>query len=142
MKTDKITPAILWFVMCSGLIIFFTGCLSNVSGIKPVYPKTYETVDSLQPEVKWEGDSSKKYDLAIWDSVTIDILPQKHKIIYQRTGLNGNSHKLEIVLEPSKWYFWSVRETGSEQWSTIKTDRVLVARGYSDEVFVFITPKK
>jgi hypothetical protein len=147
MKTNKSSCKAPVLAICAGIMIFFTSCVAvtNVNGIKPVYPPTGlldPTVDSLQPEMKWEGDRSQKYDLAIWDSVTVDIAPQKHKIIYKKTGISGNSHKLEIVLEPSKMYFWSVRETGSEEWSTTKLSAVTaVGYGHVYEVFVFKTPK-
>jgi hypothetical protein len=81
-------------------------------------------VNSLQPALKWEGGTvSNKHDLAIWNSFLIDSgsgkpIPQRRKIIYEKTGLSGTSHKVEIVLEPNSTYFWSVRETGSETWTT------------------------
>ena len=133
MKTDMLSRRVGGVASCAGLVILITGCVvwTEVSGVKPVYPEwgTYmgvnveAKVDSLQPELKWKGgDETKKYDLAIWNTIKIGSGYTERKIIYKKIGLTGNSHKVEIVLEPNAHYFWSVREAGTEAWSkeTIK----------------------
>ena len=114
-------------------------------------------VDSLQPEFKWKGgDATKKYDLAIWDSTLVKGFPKPNKIIYEKVGLSGFTHKTEIVLEPGPFYYWSVRESGSAKWSTAKHNLAAAVPGsplrgstsavdvpvVSDEdLFLFFTPK-
>jgi hypothetical protein len=99
-------------------------------------------VDSLQPELKWKGkDESKKYDLAIWNAIHDGCEFRRHKMIYEKTALSGTSHKVEIVLEPNRPYFWSVRKTGSESWSMVTFHAIGTAGSGSDcDMFKFYTP--
>jgi len=147
MKINKIIPRVIVFALCANALLFFSGCVvvkTTVNGIKPIYPNPKSglltaIVDSLQPELKWENRAvSKKYDLAIWDS----LCGQRRKIIYEKTALSGTSHKVEIVLSPDSLYFWSVRETGSETWSTIHfVVDSLDGTQWDEDMFRFCTPK-
>lgn len=135
--------------MCATLLIFLSGCAwETVRGVKPVYPKSGfypDTVDSLQPELKWKGDSeSKKYDLAIWNTILVanddgKKVPMRRKIIYKKTALSGTAHKVELILDPGSLYFWSVRETGSGTWSIERLD--IPGCSTTRDVFRFYTPK-
>ena len=148
MKTNKTPQRVIGFALCSIIFILFSGCATPcISGIKPIYPRSgwegYPApVNSLQPELKWEDSAvSKKYDLAIWDS----LCGQRRKIIYEKTALSGTSHKVEIVLKPDRLYYWSVRETGLETWSTqtpIFFPLFWPEERTSDkDMFIFYTPK-
>jgi len=153
MKTNILTRRVIELALCAGILVPFTGCVAwtSVNGISPVYPKrgflTAPRVDSLQPELKWKGgDESKRYDLAIWNTILVDNgngvqEPQAPKMIYQKTGLSGTAHKVEIILEPQTWYFWSVRETGKVIWSTESVNVAALGNTASDSsYFGFKTP--
>ena len=129
MKTTRFLNRFLSAALCSSILVVLTGCVAytSVDGVKPVYPKagtkeqfwSVAKVNSLHPELKWSGKvAGQTYDLALWNTVFVgDSKPRK--IIYQKTGLVGTTHTVEILLEPSTSYYWSVRETGSEKWSTV-----------------------
>ena len=141
------------YALCSILFIFFSGCAwATVHGVKPVYPASGfvqawtqpfpATVESLQPELRWKGDALKKYDLAIWNTILVDNIYQRRKIIYEKTGLNGTVHKVGVVLNPDSLYYWSVRETGSEAWSTVTFyQSVGWVSSRETDMFKFSTPK-
>ena len=112
------------FALFTIIPVLLSGCASTtVTGIKPLYPKVgilVSKVDSLQPEFKWEGgEGSKAYDMAIWDTVLVDKYPQPREIIYKQSALNGCAHRIDIALKPDTFYYWSVRNTGSDKWSTV-----------------------
>lgn len=160
MKTSNMYHRMILVAFCSSMLFLFSGCVAwtYVSGIDPIYPKsglmaelafTIEnpTVDSLQPELKWEKVSGvEKYDMAIWDSlrgINADgvLAPQRRKIIYEKKGLTTTAHKVEIVLASKTAYFWSVRETGSEKWSTVTFHAIGPAGSGRDcQYFHFYTP--
>lgn len=135
MKTTRFLNRFLSAALCSSILIVLTGCVAytTVDGVKPVYPKagtkeqlwSVARVNSLHPELKWSGKvAGQTYDLVLWDTVPgKDIngitVRKPRKIIYHKTGLIGTTHTVEILLEPSTSYYWSVRETGSEKWSTV-----------------------
>lgn len=152
MKPTKRCFRALGMGMLATLAMLHTGCIAvtSVDGITPVYPQSsafVSTVDSLQPELRWKGgDESKKYDVAIWNSVKVDSgISLRRKMIYEKTGLAGTAHKVELLLEPGCMYYWSVRETGSATWSS---QHLFVAAampgvsgyGRSTERFCFYTP--
>jgi hypothetical protein len=135
--------AILWGLLLGSMAAIQSCTINEVSGIEPVYPaiggvsSIFPTVvDSLQPELKWQQayDGQRKYDLAIWDTLWTGSM---RKIIYQKTGLTGTVHKVEIKLSPGREYYWSIRETGKATWT-----RVHSAAGYgrTTGMFKFKTP--
>lgn len=89
---------------------------AHVKGLKPLYPpltanspkpEQSPKCDSLQPTMSWEPFAADHvtYDLRIWSSTArkIDVL------VYSRERLLEPRHTLEVPLEPSSFYFWSVR---------------------------------
>jgi hypothetical protein len=68
--------------------------------------------DSLQPTLKWEAfpGTNVTYELKIWRSGRLG----PEALVYSRTNIEQNSHKLEVALEPSTLYYWSVRAHFSE----------------------------
>ena len=75
----------------------------------------------------WEAVSDRRYDLRIWN--VIDDAPGD--IVYERQGLPGTRHQVEVPLEPASMYFWSVRLRGTVDgrpraapWSAWKLPRV------------------
>jgi hypothetical protein len=154
MKTLKVFIKVLAMAGASALLAAMAGCVaySTTSGIKPIYPKTgllIQTVDSLQPEFQWRGlGTGKTYDLAVWDSIKVgeDPVPKRRRMIYERSGIAANLHKLEIQLEPGNFYYWSVRETGTSTWATTSLHAHAVSTSVAASVrdtdmFHFWTPK-
>ena len=75
----------------------------------------------------WEAVSDRRYDLRIWN--VIDDAPGD--IVYERQGLAGTRHQVEVPLEPASMHFWSVRLRGmvdghprAAPWSAWKLPRV------------------
>ena len=68
--------------------------------------------DSLQPTFKWESfpGTNVTYELKIWRSGRLG----PEVLVYSRANIKQDSHKLEVALEPSTLYYWSVRAQFSE----------------------------
>lgn len=140
------------------------GCARvNVRGdVRPVYPKLTQfgrfswdhvpTVDSLTPTFRWEGVNLNKgqtWDFAIWDAVrSIGTVVSQYSPgmqIYYRQGLKETSHKPEIQLLPLKKYFWSVKLSGAERWTTfdcVVGVKDVMGRSFEHYLFFFETPMK
>lgn len=98
-------------------------------------PNTFSKVDSLQPTLRWEAFprlqdreanpegvlsriSNVTYELKIWrvkanndffkfgPYVSSDNVSD---LVYERRGLTEPYHKVEHPLEPSTYYFWTIR---------------------------------
>jgi hypothetical protein len=114
--------------------------------------------DSLQPTLKWEAfpGTNVTYELKIWRSGRLG----PEGLVYSRANIEQYSHKLEVTLEPSTLYYWSVRAHFSENgrdritdWSRRSVKHTLAMKILSggilalvpdpvDEGFyVFITPQ-
>jgi len=128
----------------------------------PVLPVPFEFLalaqrsDSFQPTLSWEPfpGTSVTYDLRIWQAGRWG----PETLVYDRTNLKQSSHKLEVTLDPSTAYYWSVRAHFSEQgkeriteWSRHSASysqlmKVLtwgfaaIADPVQDRFYVFITP--
>lgn len=113
--------------------------------------------DSLQPTLKWESfiGANVTYELKIWRSGRLG----PEALVYSRANIEQNSHKLEVTLEPSSLYYWSVRAHFSENgrdritdWSrrSVKPNLAmkiltggivaLVPDAVDEGFYVFITP--
>lgn len=81
-------------------------------------------VNSLTPTLAWSAvalaprmsDSNPwatardvRYDLRIWKAVE----DAPGNMVYERPGLAGTRHEVEVALEPATTYFWSVRMRGT-----------------------------
>ena len=150
------------------IVIFLGGCTtSTFYGLKPIYPSTglptnFKGVDSLQPELQWQSASGQnlQYDLIIWETTWGGVISskvgkplylQKGRVVYYKESIQGNSHKIDVTLEPDTYYFWSVRtrtENTLSDWSTYEYKRTLfwLIGGHTVEChnspFRFKTPKK
>ncbi len=110
---------ILFLILAS-----ITGCVQiPVCGLRPEYPKAYsspQTVDSLQPTLRWErfpresdlqagilsgvgNVSNVSYDLMVWQ------VDQGFVLVYEQQDLPESYYKLEAPLLPSSEYLWTVR---------------------------------
>ena len=147
-------------VMLSLLTMLCAGCTSQShDGLRPVYPElTRRTllsqngadiprVDSLSPTFRWTGLSPDiTYDFAIWDAIrshrprfaeTSRLYYTPGVQIYYRKGLEETSHRPDIRLRPLKQYYWSVKVSGEDAWTTFTW------RGgatLSNSLFLFETP--
>jgi len=75
----------------------------------------------------WEMIGDRRYDLRVW-KVAADA---PGDIVYERLGLTGTRHQVEVALDPASMYFWSVRLRGTvdgrpqaASWSAWKLPRV------------------
>jgi hypothetical protein len=73
---------------------------------------TAQRSDSLQPTLKWEAfpGTNVTYELKMWRSGRLG----PEAVVYSRANIEQDSHKLEVTLEPSTLYYWSVRAHFSE----------------------------
>ena len=111
---------------------------------KPNSSRFYEPVEvaSLRPTFKWKTMSPvQAVDLAIWgayQSVPVQnaqaqngvVLPGLYggaltveydvrgDLVYSKEGILGGMQQVEISLAPSTVYFWSIKPTGTSEWST------------------------
>jgi hypothetical protein len=57
----------------------------------------------------WEAVGDRRYDLRIWNVAG----NAPGDAVYERLGLTGTRHQVEVSLEPATMYFWSVRLRGT-----------------------------
>jgi len=86
-----------------------------ISLTSPVPPEFYllaQISDSQQPTLSWEPFSKPNvtYDLRVWEAGRAG----PGKLVYDRADIDQASHRLEEVLEPGTFYYWSVRARYSE----------------------------
>ena len=122
-------------------LTFISGCASQrFEGLEPIYPKLIRRrflsqfpgcdvprVDSLSPTFSWKGlGEGETYDFAIWDAIKSrrNLSAETNRLnytpgiqIYYREDLKETSHKPDIELLPLKQYYWSVKVSGSDQWT-------------------------
>ena len=138
------------------VIVSLAGCGTPVldlhyDGVKPIYPEatllpilSIPRVDSLRPTFQWEESASNAtYDFAIWDAVGAGEIYDIGKLVYLREGLRGTSHVPGMTLLPMKKYFWSVRLSGDDEWSTVYVKTLYLRRRdyiYDNCEFLFETP--
>lgn len=152
---DPLT-AVRFPLYCPIVAMILVGCTAKapVSGLKPEYPPAvpvvneWMKVNSLQPTFRWQAfphrrdlieDSAElkdritdvTYELKIWRALR----DSPGALVYSRHGLLAPLHQVEIPLEPSTKYYWSVRARfrldgylrGTE-WSTL----ILLGPGAKD----------
>lgn len=138
-------------------LALMTGCVAFHS-ITPINPPVGNPnlnparVVSLQPDLIWESspDTAAIYDLIVyeclkeesfWKGVRRSVGDQ----VYYRDGIQGNTHKIEIVLKPYTEYYWSVRiRNGNKisEWSRYDYTLYLILSymRINDSFFRFRTP--
>jgi len=139
MRSAKITLLLFSMVVLPGCFVVAT---EELKGIRPIYPEnavTY-TLASRQPKFEWDGEPGKKYDLFVAEMIeskdTKNTSTHTHygyrstttttsghairtgKVIFEKNGINGQCFQLPFELTEGKYYRWSVKESGSDQWST------------------------
>jgi hypothetical protein len=132
--------------MVAILCLLLAGCVaySTYNNLKPISPKPHSvriyapvSVDSLHPMFKWSTQSAdQQVDLAIWEAIyngtglrnNISTYV-KGPIVYYREGVIGGEHQIETNLAPETIYFWSIKPTGTMNWSTANHVAVISAPG-------------
>lgn len=121
------------------------GCIATTTyqgDLSPVSPKPHGVrfydavdVDSLQPTFKWKArDLTRPVDIAIWQAVFLgNDSPAKvfgrpvaghtanyerGALVYLKEGIQGEEHRITTSLAPNTMYFWSLKHSGGETWST------------------------
>lgn len=148
------------------LLVSIAGCIAvpKFQGLSPISPSTGNpsfttTVESLQPDLSWEKDSTADatYDLIIWRAVgerfsfneamgkkDSSRMVQGAKVYYVE-GLKETTHKLAATLDPDTYYFWSVRVRRGDKvgdWSFYNYDMVTSGGSYTmrNSPYRFKTP--
>ena len=108
------------------------------SGVKPVYPLPLAdsmplgvngnvdpsvTVESTTPTLKWNAEEGvRSYDVAVWECprryLTGMFAQELGEQVFFASRVPGDSVKITPPLKSMQRYFWSVRPTGTESWST------------------------
>lgn len=120
-------------VLSAAIAVAISGCIaySRYTNIQPISPKPNsmriyapKSVNSLNPEFKWKAASDQKVDLAIWEAHKppwggpVTQYSIKGQMIYYREGIVGGSHQIQSNLNPDSVYFWSIKPTGTMNWTT------------------------
>ena len=140
------------------LSLLLGGCMvatNSYNNLKPISPKpnairdlTPVGVKSLRPIFKWHTNSpDQKVDLVIWQAVkktdqqvkteikqrgngTVPPLYTQGPTVYSKEGIVGGSHQIENDLIPDAVYYWSIKPTGTNKWSTFNNVST-ISGGYS-----------
>lgn len=81
-------------------------------------------VDSLTPTFKWEQPNPEKTaEFVIW---AVGFYGYPGDVVYHAENIFGSRHTPTTQLQPGTDYFWSVRETGSQEWASMKYTRLIV----------------
>jgi hypothetical protein len=121
-------------------------------------------VDSLQPTLRWQLSKGPPapdttYDLAIYEAERAKDYDSPvgwitKQLVYRRDGLKEAEHKVEISLQPVKYYIWAIRfHQGAKvsEWSGYTHNSTLIAPGVGgtmgtsnqkNQPFVFMTPAR
>ena len=161
----------LSLIGCS--ILTLTGCAScsinslpTYPDIKPEYPppfvasETYTnlnvdatvTVNSLTPTLRWAAKTGvQKYDVAVWTCPDRYLTGQFAQELGDQVFFTKGIQELEVrvtpALKPGIRYYWSVRPSGTEQWSTYNLHNILAHAALDTSSssynlhFKFYTPK-
>lgn len=146
------------------MALVFSGCGSmhqEYRGIKPVRPKITSSIyaspksvehgsklKSCTPRFQWEGNANGLYDLIIWEVVCCkagdeELIGRGRKIHYAEK-IAGTSYAPSLQLNKHSSYMWSVRDSGSKEWSryneTINIYMPYVSVKYYGRTFKFRTP--
>ncbi len=133
----------LLHLLCPVLAMGMAGCTDGLlrvtySGIKPSYPLPLGNkdpvgihgnvdpsvrVESTTPILKWDAkEGIRNYDVAVWECPTRYLTgmfaAELGQQVFFSSGVQGLSVKVTPPLKSKKRYYWSVRPSGTELWST------------------------
>lgn len=112
------------------LVLLLTACRTHVNGLMPTSPSPEDgTIHSLTPILKWEAfpaDSISEVSELVYD---VKVLRPDGTTFYERDGILTHEHRLEVALESSIHYSWTVRarfkcrgERRMTQWSSFSSN--------------------
>lgn len=137
-------------------ILLTAGCAvwdTDYPLITPVYPDptgflTIKAVDSLSPTFRWKPyPGATSYDLAVWKAVRVGDGYRLGLKVFSENNIPSTDFTLPVQLEYDSAYYWSVKPTGTEAWSTKHLKMSMVAYGQiadsnESEYFILYTPKE
>ncbi len=105
-----------------GLFVGISGCTTfnsiEVTSPKVSHPSYYfiSEVNSLRPELSWLPleEYNGTYDIVIFEAGQDDFWEwnkESKPVVYQKRGIIGTNHKLEISLKDKHVYFWSIKRS-------------------------------
>lgn len=133
----------------------------GISPINPAmgysYENRYQTIDTLNPELKWKDlkKTNETYEVCIWETPyksSADVKRKESQVntswgtpIYSATNIVENFHQVTSPLKPATYYNWSVRIRNGEKvsaWSSFSQERSVfnVIMTYDNNPFCFKTP--
>jgi len=118
------------FVLCFLQIFFLSGCMAPIvtyNNIKPLEPEPHSfrfhapvLIESLTPTFRWEMEKPDlKVDLIIWK-----FFGDGAEVYYKKSLPNG-AHTINKSLIPDSIYSWSIRKTGTKEWSTVNRTLIM-----------------
>lgn len=152
-----------WLWVIAGGFLGLTACgRATIHGVTPIYPKVGlrpPTVESLRPTFRWEpvAEPDARYDFITYESHELARWEWAiGKEVYYREGLKEAEHKLEVLLQPNRAYYWSMRVRRGEiisDWSRFDYSEYLgcfpsyiplagCGEKYEFPFFLFRTPAK
>jgi hypothetical protein len=162
-KILMMTALIFCFVNTFGCIALPKSYNTEAQPISPELGSTplkyYNTIDTLQPELKWKDVKSEgqTYDVCVWETKSeihdeswwgMPLVPQSWgDQVYYVESISENYYRIDKPLKPKTCYHWSVRmRKGSDvsEWGAFDQSMIsIVAVGYENHVpYGFITPDK
>ena len=106
-------------------LVFLNGCaFYNLA--KPIepesrFPRRISTVDTFNPELKWQPEFEGPYDLVVYELTHSDFEFNRIGLpFYMVENQVGTSYKIPKKLNSGKVYFWAVKPHGSDEWSKYK----------------------
>ena len=141
-------------LFCLGFVATLgtTGCVSY-TGVRPTNPGHEQTVDDLQPVIRWkpDPDPAVTHDIVIYEPKPKSAqegpgIKWQQRQAYYREGLTGSEHRVEQPLESGKAYTWSVRARRGDDvsnWTKREAQIFLIFyHSHTKRLLRFSTPKK
>lgn len=90
-----------------GILPFHSTVRGSSIPVQPEFHLMARRADSLQPTLRWEPllYPDVTYEIRVWRAGKLG----PEAVVYSRTDLKNTEHVLEMPLEPSTPYYWSVR---------------------------------
>jgi hypothetical protein len=91
--------------------VLLAGCWTSFHGQRPITPGVGDTVDTLQPTLRWEPSEEPgvTYDVRVQANLSSETFRDANDIPFLREGLREPFCKIEPALKPGREYLWAVR---------------------------------
>jgi hypothetical protein len=92
-------------------IWLLAGCWTSFHGQRPITPGVGDTVDTLQPTLRWEPseEAGVTYDVRVQPNLTSETFRDPNDIPFLREGLREPFCRVDAALKPGHEYVWAVR---------------------------------